>query len=258
MAVYLLPDKVVSIALSQVGYKERNNNQTKYAKDLDKVNFFNYPKYPVHAEWCDIFVDWCVFEASGKDKARALKALYEPTKDNCGAGCKYSAQYFRKNKAWSDTAVIGSQIFFGKKGEESHTGLVVAIGASTITTVEGNKGNEVKKCSYKKTDSKIVGYGLIKYDNQPQTQPTQPDPEPQPETKPQPQPTPAYKEYKVKTNTGVDLRIRQKATTKSKQIGSIPNGKTCKVYSIAKSWAHVEYKGVKGYSYAKYLKEVKQ
>lgn len=258
MAVYLLREKVVSIALSQVGYKEYNNNQTKYAKDLDKVNFYNYPKYPAHAEWCDIFVDWCVYEASGKNKARALAALYEPTKDNCGAGCKYSAQYFRSKGAWSSTAVLGSQIFFGKKGAETHTGIVVAIGASTITTVEGNKGNMVKKCSYKKTDSKIVGYGLIKYDSQPQPQP-QPTPQPQPEPTPtpQPKPQPDYKTYKVKTNTGVDLRIRKAPSVKSKQIGSIPNGKTCKVYSISKGWANVEYNKIKGYSSAKYLKEVK-
>lgn len=250
MAVYLLPDKVVSIALSQVGYKEGANNWNKYARDLDAVNFYNGKKQNV--AWCDVFVDWCVYEASGKNKARALAALYEPSKDNCGAGCKYSAQYFRNKGAWSSTAVVGSQIFFGKKGAETHTGLVVAIGASTITTVEGNKDNAVKKCSYKKTDSKIVGYGLIKYDKEPQPQPT-----PTPTPEPKPQPTPTYKTYKVKTNTGVDLRIRQKPTTASKQVGSIPNGKTCKVYSISKGWANVEYNKVKGYSSAKYLKEVK-
>lgn len=250
----ILPDKVVNIALSQIGYKETGNNLTKYAKDLDAVDFYNFPKYPAHAEWCDVFVDWCVYEASGKDKDKALKALYEPKKDNCGAGCKYSAQYFRKNNAWSKTAVVGSQIFFGKEGAETHTGVVVSVGVSTVTTVEGNKSNMVKKCSYSKNDPKIVGYGLIKYDKQPQPEPT---PTPQPTPTPEPTPQPDYKLYKVKTNTGVDLRIRKQPTTKSKQIGSIPNGKTCKVYSISDGWANVEYNKIKGYSYAKYLKEVK-
>lgn len=251
MAVYLLPDKVVSIALSQVGYKEGANNWNKYAQDLDAIGFYNGKKQNV--AWCDVFVDWCVWQAAGKDKARALKALYEPTKDNCGAGCKYSAQYFRKNNAWSDTAVIGSQIFFGKRGEESHTGLVVAIGASTITTVEGNKGNEVKKCSYSKSDSKIAGYGLIKYDNQPQSQPTQPDPEPQPAQ--------TGKEYKVKTNSGDPLRLRAEATTDSAKVGGIPNGKTVTALKIVegesvggvKTWIYTSYNGVKGYASGKYL-----
>lgn len=248
MAVYLLPDKVVSIALSQVGYKEGANNWNKYAQDLDAIGFYNGKKQNV--AWCDVFVDWCVYEASGKDKDRALAALYEPKKDNCGAGCKYSAQYFRKNNAWSETAVIGSQIFFGKKGAESHTGLVVAIGASTITTVEGNKDNAVKKCSYSKNDSKITGYGLIKYDSQPQPQP-QPDP----------QPTPTGKEYKVKTNSGDSLRLRAEATTDSAQVGYIPNGKTVTAEAIVegesiggvKAWILTTYNGVKGYASGKYL-----
>lgn len=252
MAVYLLPDKVVSIALSQVGYKESplGSNQTKYAKELDAVKFYNYPKYTAKAAWCDIFVDWCVWVAAGRDKARALKALYEPTKDNCGAGCKFSAQYFRSHNAWSKTAKVGAQIFFGKLGAETHTGVVVAVGVNTITTVEGNKSNMVKKCSYSKNDPKIVGYGLIKYDNQPQPQPT-------PTPTPTPTPQPSYKTYKVQTNSGVDLRIRKEPSVKSKQIGSIPNGKTCKVYSIKNGWANVEYNKIKGYSSSKYLKEIK-
>lgn len=173
MAVYLLASKVVAIALSQVGYKESGKNVTKYAKDLDSINFYNGKKQG--SEWCDIFVDWCVWQASGKDKARALAALYEPTKDNCGAGCKYSARYFRSKGAWSKTPRVGDQIFFGKEGSETHTGLVVAVGVSTITTVEGNKSNAVKKCSYSKNDSKIAGYGRIKYDSDPQ-----PEPQPKP------------------------------------------------------------------------------
>lgn len=170
MAVYLLASKVVAIALSQVGYKESGTNVTKYAKDLDAINWFNTKKQGT--EWCDIFVDWCVWQASGEDKDRALKALYEPKKDNCGAGCKYSARYFRANNAWSKTARVGDQIFFGKEGSETHTGIVVAVGVSTISTVEGNKGNAVKKCSYSKNDSKIAGYGRIKYESEPQPAPT--------------------------------------------------------------------------------------
>lgn len=240
MAVYLLREKAVSIALSQVGYKEYNNNQTKYAKDLDKVNFYNYPKYPAHAEWCDIFVDWCVFEASGKNKARALAALYEPTKDNCGAGCKYSAQYFRSKGAWSSTAVLGSQIFFGKKGAETHTGIVVAIGASTITTVEGNKGNMVKKCSYSKKDSKIAGYGLIKYDTAPQPDPPSPQPEP-PKPEPTPTPTPKGKKYKCTCKKGVNIRAGAGATYK--KVGAVNYGQIVTIYSTKNGWGNMTTSG---------------
>ena len=175
MAVYLLASKVVAIALSQVGYKESGNNWTKYSRDLDSINFFNGKKQG--QEWCDIFVDWCVWQASGKSKERALKALYEPQKDNCGAGCKFSARYYRANGAWYKTPKVGDQIFFGSEGSETHTGVVVSVGVSTVTTVEGNKSNSVKKCSYSKSDKKIAGYGRPRYDSAPQ-------PEPQPQPKP--------------------------------------------------------------------------
>lgn len=258
MAEYLLPDKAVSYALSQVGYKEGSGNWNKYAQELDSINYFA-PQKKQGVAWCNIFVDDVIYNASGKDKSKTQKALYQPSYDNLSAACKYAAKYFRDKGAWSKTASVGAQIFFGKVGAETHTGLVVSVGASTVTTVEGNKGNMVKKCSYKKSDSKIVGYGLIKYDSQPQPQP-QPTPQPQPEPAPtpQPKPQPDYKTYKVKTNTGVDLRIRKAPSVKSKQIGSIPNGKKCKVYSISKGWANVEYNKIKGYSGAKCLKEVKQ
>lgn len=66
-----------------------------------------------------------------------------------------------------------------------------------------------------------------------------------------------YKTYRVKTNSGDALRIREKPTTESKQVSFIPYGDTCKVYNIAGGWASVEYHGVKGYSSAQYLYEVK-
>ena len=328
MAEYLLPDKVVSYALSQVGYKEQSGNVNKYAAQLDSINYFA-PQKKQGVAWCNIFVDDVVYNASGKDKAKTYAALYQPSYNNLSAACKYAAQYFRNKGAWSKTAQVGAQIFFGKQGSETHTGIVVSVGASTITTVEGNKSNMVKKCSYSKSASNIAGYGLIKYDTAPQ--PPTPTPtkdeytvktvsgdslrlrkepntksaqvgyipngktikseaivkgeniggceawvkttyngaqgyasgkylNPTPQIDPDPQPTPptppTYKLYKVKTNTGVDLRIRQKPSTSSKQVGSIPNGKTCKVYSITDGWASVEYNGVRGYSYARYLKEV--
>lgn len=175
MAVYA--SKVITIALSQVGYQESGKNWTKYSRDLDAIGFFNGKKQG--SEWCDIFVDWCVWQATGQNKDLALKTLYEPYKDNCGAGCKFSARYYRANNAFFKTAKVGDQIFFGKEGAETHTGIVVSVGVSTISTVEGNKSNAVRKCSYSKNDSKIVGYGRPRYDSEPQPQPT-PTPTPTP------------------------------------------------------------------------------
>ena len=252
MAEYLLPDKVVSYALSQVGYKEGSSNWNKYAQELDSINYFA-PQKKQGVAWCNVFVDDVVYNASGKDKSKTQKALYQPSYDNLSAACKYAAQYFRNHNAWSKTASVGAQIFFGKQGSETHTGIVVAVGVSTITTVEGNKGNMVKKCSYSKNDSKIAGYGLIKYDTAPQP----------------PTPTPTKDEYTVKTVSGDSLRLRKEPTTKSIQVGYIPNGNIIEAEAIVDGesiggctdWALTEngthYNGAtSGYCSCKYLKEV--
>lgn len=321
----LLRDKVVSLALSQVGYHEGANNWNKYAQELDAVYYFK-PQYKQNVAWCNVFVDAMVYEACGKDKAKAYAALYQPSYDNLSAACKYAAGYFRKAGAWTKTAQVGAQIFFGSQGSETHTGIVVSVGVSTITTVEGNKNNAVCKCSYNKNASNIAGYGLIKYDDEPTPTPTKdeytvktnsgdslrlrkepntssvqtgyipngktvkaqevvegesiggvkawikttyngstgyasgkyltPTPEVSPAPTPPTPPEPTYKLYKVKTNSGDALRIREKPSTSSKQVGYIPNGETCKVYSITDGWATVTYNNVGGYAYARYLKEV--
>lgn len=164
MAVNLSKSVIISWALKQVGYKESGTNINKYAADIDKnyPDFYNGKKQG--AEWCDVFVDDGFINCYGEANARSM--LYQPKK-SAGAGCKYSARYFRAFGAWSHSAQTGDQIFFGKEGYESHTGLVVEVDGGKITTVEGNKGNAVKKCVYDKTDKSIAGYGRPKYTAEP-------------------------------------------------------------------------------------------
>ena len=141
--------KLVACAKSQVGYLEKktnaylddktanagSNNWNKYARDIDNKypNFYNGKKNGY--SWCDIFVDWCFIECFGYEKA--LKMLYQPTK-SAGAGCKYSANYYRAHNAFYRQPQVGDQVFFGDYGNEGHTGIVVAVSGNIITTVEGN------------------------------------------------------------------------------------------------------------------------
>ena len=243
----LLPQKVIDIALSQLGYTEDKNNRTKYARELDAVDFYNYDKYDSGAGWCSLFVDWCIYKATGDNKDQALAALYEPKKDNCGAGCKESARYFKKAGAWTKDAGLGYKVFFGKEGEESHTGLVVSVGVTTIDTVEGNKSNKVKKCSYSKNDPKIAGYGIIKYDTAPNPTPT---------------PPPSKDSYVVKTNSGDPLRLRANPDTKSAKLGRVPNNSMVTASEVVRgeavgdvdTWIKTTYAGQTGYLSGKYLR----
>ena len=177
--------KVLDIALSEVGYLEKASNKdldsktgnagsknyTKYARDLAEVSYFNGKKQG--AAWCAVFVAWNYYKAFGKDAA--LKLLCQPTKDNCGAGCKYARNYFKsKGQLHTSNPQPGDVIFFYSpdKTSISHTGLVYKVDSSKVYTVEGNtsgasgviaNGGGVCKKSYALTYGRIAGYGRPAY-----------------------------------------------------------------------------------------------
>lgn len=176
------PQKVIDVALSQVGYHEKasnsqlddknanagSNNWNKYARDIDEKypDFYNGKKNGY--DWCDIFVDWCFITAYGK--AEAQKLLCQPN-NSLGAGCEYSYGYYKDKGQTGSAPKKGAQIFFG---DLDHTGIVVDFDSSYVWTVEGNSGNEVKKKKYSRNDSWIYGYGYPAYDE------VTPTPTPQP------------------------------------------------------------------------------
>lgn len=172
-------EAVVKLALAEVGYKEKasnsqldsktanagSNNWNKYAAYIDEhcPDFYNGKKNGF--DWCDIFNDYIHIISAG-DAEVARKALYQPKKST-GAGCPYSAQFFRDNNAWIDrgesTPKPGYQIFFGPSGNEYHTGIVVKVANGCVYTVEGNSSEMVAERSYALTDTKISGYGIPAY-----------------------------------------------------------------------------------------------
>lgn len=149
---------VISLAESQVGYKPYSGKKTKYADELDALgDFYNGKKSGY--DWCDVFADWLFVHTYGEDKA--LKMLYQPHK-SLGAACPFSANYYAEEGAFGSVPHLGDQIFFGKRGDEDHTGIVVEVTGSSVYTVEGNTGGgngQVKRKAYSRTDSWITGYG---------------------------------------------------------------------------------------------------
>lgn len=176
--------KVVDVALSQTGYVEKATNDrldsfelnpgkgnfTKYAKELHEAGYYggsNKNGYP----WCDVYVDWCFFEACRRDRIVA-EALSCQT-GRYGASCRYSADYYRKQGRFGYKPRVGAQIFFGKKGAETHTGLVTRFDSTYVYTNEGNtspatgvvpNGGCVCNKRYFIGYSGIVGYGYPLYD----------------------------------------------------------------------------------------------
>lgn len=174
--------KVIDIALAEVGYLEKASNKnlddktanagkanyTKYARDLDSMSYFNGRKNGF--DWCAVFVCWCFVEAFGK--AEAVKLLCQPTnrKENYSAGCGYARSYFKAKGQLHDTPQPGDQIFYysSDKQKIAHTGIVYAVDNTYVYTVEGNtsgdsgivaNGGGVFKKKHKLTLGRIAGYG---------------------------------------------------------------------------------------------------
>lgn len=167
---------LIKIAAAEIGYKEKasnsslddktanagSNNWTKYSRDLYAAGYYNGNKNGY--AWCDVFVDWCFYQLAGKDAKKAQEI--ECQTGDCGAGCIYSARYYRnQNRFFTSNPQPGDQIFFGSTGNEEHTGIVETVNGSTITTIEGNSSDQVARKSYSISNSRIVGYGRPKFDS---------------------------------------------------------------------------------------------
>lgn len=149
-------DVLMSIASAEVGYHEGANNKNKYGDELHKIQPRNMD---ASAPWCDAFADWTVLkmcEAFGYGADMAREVL-------CGDFDDYtyaSINLYKRQGRWAISPARGYQIFFGGSG---HTGWVESVD-SKIHTIEGNKSDQVMRCTYALNDSRIIGYGMPRYE----------------------------------------------------------------------------------------------
>ena len=171
---------IVSLAKAEVGYHEKASNSNldsktgnsghanwnKYAAYIDKnfPNFYNTPKNGF--DWCDIFVDYLFLKSFGYKNA--MRLLCQPEK-SAGAGCPYSYNYYVAKGRARTYPNIGSQIFFDYGTGIAHTGIVVGYDNTYVNTIEGNSADAVTERKYKRTDSRIAGYGFPEYDKEEET-----------------------------------------------------------------------------------------
>lgn len=147
---------------SQLYAKTENsgtNNWNKYAYFIDTFypNFYNYKKNGY--DWCDIFYDCGLICTFGYENAKKL--LCQPEKST-GAGCSYSAGFYKENGQFFNSPLDADQGFFGELGNEGHTGAIIAVDGKKITTVEGNAGarsNQVVMKTYDLNTYYMPGFG---------------------------------------------------------------------------------------------------
>lgn len=182
-------ERLIKTASDEIGYCEKKSNAqldsktgnagsanyTKYARDLDAIKFFyNTPKNS--APWCDVFTDWCMVETFGVELA--LQLLCQPQKST-GAGCTFSAGFYKSAGRWFTSPQPGDQIFFTQDRKTSnHTGIVERVSGDTVYTIEGNtsgaygvvaNGGMVCRKSYPRTSQLILGYGRPDWSIVPET-----------------------------------------------------------------------------------------
>ena len=168
---------VLNVARGELGYHEKASNAslddktanagsgnfTKYARDLDALGYFyNGPKQGF--AYCDVGVDWCFVKAYGVEAA--LELLCQP-KYSAGAGCYYSAMYFKQRGQFFGQNTVpqpGDQIFFTyAAGEVSHTGIVEDVVGDMIRAIEFNTSDQVARRAYQVGSAEIYGYGRPNY-----------------------------------------------------------------------------------------------
>lgn len=168
--------KVLNLARSEIGYHEKASNAslddktansgggnwTKYARDLDRLGMF-YNGIKNGYAWCDVFYDWLFAKCFGAGLGAQM--ICQPM-NSAGAGCLYSAQYYKQHGRWyTSDPQPGDQIFFSyAPGEYSHTGLVESVQNGTVTTIEGNTSDQVARRSYPISSGNIIGYGRPKWE----------------------------------------------------------------------------------------------
>ncbi len=159
--------KVIQIALAEVGYHEKatnaclddpqanagGGNWTKYARDLASAGYYNGNKNGY--AWCDVFVDWCFLKAYGPVEGQRIQCQ----SGDLGAGCVYSAQYYMIQGRYDHIPKAGDQVFFNVNGQIGHTGIVVGVTGSNIVVVEGNSSDRVQQLAYDRNSDRIAGYG---------------------------------------------------------------------------------------------------
>lgn len=167
--------EVVKQAQSWLGCKESNGTHKAI------IDLYNSHKplargYKVKYtdEWCATFVS-----------AVAIKLGYTdiiPTE----CGCEKMIELFQKLGCWVEnenrTAKAGDVIFYDWQdsgngdnvGRSDHVGIVEKVSGNTITVIEGNYNEAVKRRTLKVNGRYIRGYGVPKYDTEPTATPIVP------------------------------------------------------------------------------------
>lgn len=271
----LLKKDLIRWCKEQEGTEENpmGSNRTIYGEICDNAGLFPEKKNGI--AWCGTYCEAGVFENvfsydSGYDdndrKWDTLFFLYQPApSQNYACACRFFAQYMRDAGAWhsKDDFEEGDIVFFGDEGNEYHQGIVVGMPDDRcgFYSSEGNHNNRVETV-WHDIDENISGFGVPRYDDEPDESDDHHDddskPEPQPQPAPEPQPEPVDDSFRDdykgtwKINAPSGLRLRASAGD-GETLCVMPYGKTVHSTGYYETiggtvdWLNVFYDGIEGW-----------
>jgi uncharacterized repeat protein (TIGR02543 family) len=241
---------VVSIALSQYGYHEGNDDNDMSGSNLE--GFKNFAEYnrmygkldngegngmSYGYSWCAAFVSWCLRQAK-------VSTSVVETFVSCSRAVKnFRSRGIFKEKSSGYIPRAGDIIFFIKPEDAaqgyvaSHVGLVIGTDSGFVYTVEGNTDNYcVCQKAYPFDSEKIVGYAVPNYKTLSGTvyDFTQKNDQKFPGT------------YTV---TSENLPVCREINVREDVIGQLTAGTKVEVKEVDLGWGLVDFGGTEGWIY---------
>lgn len=124
----------------------------------------NHPGWNQYTPWCACFLSWAA------DQKKASIDDDPPSFADVDKGMAvFKAQ--DKWRARGATPIPGDYVFFDWNGgsDPDHVGAVLCVKDGYLYTIEGNSGGKVAVQRYLLSDSRIVGYGVLKWKTQGET-----------------------------------------------------------------------------------------
>ncbi len=161
-AAYTERDKIVDIALNEVGYLQKNG-YNKYSAEFGNG----------YTGWCNYFVVWCAKQAGISPEAITGTSSYN---GNCYiymSALRSQGRFFENDGSY--TPKKGDLVFYNSSRSTSgstHVGFVLSANEKTVEVVEGNVGVSGTRGVAKKVrprydfvtnDMVIIGFGVPAY-----------------------------------------------------------------------------------------------
>lgn len=138
-----------------------NASPYKYFSEWYIGGYAGHPGWNQYTPWCGCFLSW----AADQQKTSIDGA---PPKfadvDEGMKGFKDKSQWRNPNDA-NNMPIPGDYVFFDWDGvkDPDHVGAVLCVEGNFLYTIEGNSGGRVAVNRYPLSDSRIVGYGVLKW-----------------------------------------------------------------------------------------------